>query len=37
MVHEQPKLDKSLALKIGLIVAGVLVVAAICIAVLFLI
>ena len=36
MVHEQPKLDKSLALKIGLIVVGVLVVAAICVAVLVL-
>ncbi len=35
MVHEKPERDKSLALKIGLIVAGVLVIGAICIAVLF--
>lgn len=36
MVHEKPERDKSLALKIVLIVAGVLVIGAICIAVLFL-
>lgn len=36
MVHEKPEWDGSLALKIGLIIAGVLVVGAICIAVLIL-
>lgn len=36
MVHEKPERDGSLALKIGLIIASVLVVGAICIAVLIL-